>query len=689
MLSKFIPVALTAEYAGPVFRNTVVGVIVLLLLFAGAVALFGRRVVLLIRLMLKGKSENRFDRIPARIKSALVNAFGQRRVVSQFGGWTHFFIFWGFLVLMIKTAETLIRGVAMRFSLDFISPVPYAILITLQDIMGMVVIVVVFITAVRRYFFRPERLEWTAHAMFDAGLILSLILVLMVSMFLSDASEHLLWGEKNAYVPPFTGLAKAIIDGGSPGSLLALHEITWWVHVVVLLAFLVYIPYSKHLHILAAIPNCFFVNFAPRGELKKMDLEDEEAESFGAGSVTDFTWKQLLDGYACTECGRCTVACPAYLTDKPLNPKLVIRKLKEKLLESRDILLKPKSDSSGGESASEAEQKPLIGEGAIEDDELWSCTTCLACAQSCPVLIEHPRAIVDMRRYLVLMESRFPAEVTNVFKGMENNANPYQIGNDKRNDYLEGEEIKLLSDDPDVEILYWAGCANSYDPRNQKVAKSFIGLMKKAGVNFGMLGPEEKCCGETARRMGNEYLAQMLMQQNVEVFNKYKVKKIVTGCPHCFNTFKNEYAQFGANLEVYSHTEFLLELINDGRLRPVKEVKGTAMYHDSCYLGRYNDIYDAPREILAAIPGLELVEFDRNREHAFCCGCGGGRMWMEETLGTRINEARVKEGLEKNPDMMVVACPYCMTMFEDGIKALNAEERVKACDLSEILAQSL
>jgi Fe-S oxidoreductase len=691
MLSEYYSFFAGSAAPDPAFRNTTFGVIVLLAVFLFAVGLFFRRVALLIRLLLKGKPENRFDRIPARIESACVNAFGQKRVVSQFGGWTHFFIFWGFLVLMIKTAETLVRGVSRGFSLAFLSSVPYSILVTLQDFMGVVVLVAIIVTAVRRYFFRPARLERTGHVMFEAGIILVMIAVLMVTMFLADASEFRLWGEGEAYVPPATNLTVSMLGGASHSSLLTLHEITWWTHVVVLLAFLVYIPYSKHLHILAAIPNCFFKSLRPKGELQKMDLENEEAESFGCGKVEDFTWKQLLDGYSCTECGRCTIACPAYATEKPLNPKTIIRKVKEKMFKRKAVILKKKNAAAPALNAEgeKAENTSVIGPGAIEDDEVWACTTCLACANACPVFIEHPRAIVDIRRYLVLTEGRFPTEVTNAFKGMENNYNPFQIGNDKRIDYLKDEKVKLLSEDADVEILYFAGCANSFDPRNQKVSRSFIGLLKKAGVNFGMLGAEEMCCGETARRMGNEYLAQTLMQANVELFNNYKVKKIVTGCPHCFNTFKNEYPQFGGKYEVYNHSEFLAKLIEEGRLKPVKEVKGTVMYHDSCYLGRYNNLYEEPRKVLASIPGLRQVEFDRHKSDAFCCGCGGGRMWMEEKLGTRINEARVAEGLKKNPDIMAVACPYCMTMFEDGVKAKGAEERVKVFDLSELVARSV
>ena len=632
--------------------------------------------------------EPRLDNLVKRAGFLLKFFITPQRMFHDFwAGLAHGLIMCGFLMLFVLGA---VMDAINANIVHYIQGWIYLTQSLILEIGGAMVLVGIIIAVVRRYLVRPKHLEQSS----QAGLILLWLFVVIITGFgveglrlqATELVEHPDWA---AY--SFLGVACGKLFEGiglGNGAVLGTHLALWYIHMLISMGFIAYIGWSKLRHMFTSAANIFLQSTQPKGEIPEIK-DIEEVERWGVGKIEELTWKQLLDLDACTRCGRCEFHCPAFATDKPLSPKKVIGDLKaqmEKFLGGDKPAAKPDEETSANEE--EAREPALVG-GRIEDDVLWACTTCGACVEHCPVYVSALDKIVDMRRYLVLMESRFPTEVTNVFKGMENNANPYQIGNDKRIDYLEGEEVKLLSDDSDVEILYWAGCANSYDPRNQKVAKNFIGLMKKAGVNFGMLGTEEMCCGETARRMGNEYLAQTMVQQNIEIFNNYKVKKIVTGCPHCYNTFKNEYAQFGGNYEVLSHIEYLAELIAGGRLKPVKEVKGKVMYHDSCYLGRHNGIYDAPREILAAIPGLELVEFDRNREHAFCCGCGGGRMWMEETLGTRINEARVKEGLEKNPDMLVVACPYCMTMFEDGIKAHDAEERVKARDLSEILAQSL
>jgi Fe-S oxidoreductase len=433
--------------------------------------------------------------------------------------------------------------------------------------------------------------------------------------------------------------------------------------------------------------NIFLQSLGSRGEIREIP-DIEEQERWGNSKIEHFTWKQLLDLDACTRCGRCEANCPAHATEKPLSPKKIIGDLKCEMERLPSLPKPPKGEEEDFQDGRPA----LVGE-VVEDEANWACTTCLSCLEHCPVEISAADKIMDMRRHMVLMESRFPQEVQTVFEGMENNSNPYKMSNDSRLDFLKGvEDVKLFSDCPPderPELLYFAGCASSFDPRNQKVAIAFVQLLKKAGVDFAMLGPEEGCCGETGRRLGNEYLAQALMQTNVETFKNYGVKKIVTSCPHCFNTFKNEYHQFGAELETVSHVELLMQLIDEGRLKPTKEIPGRILYHDSCYLGRHNGVYDRPRDILYSIPGLRPAEFERNREHAFCCGCGGGRMWLEETVGERINEVRTDEALAEKPDMIGVACPYCMTMFTDGLKAKGASDRVRAVDLAELLLEAL
>ena len=634
-------------------------------------------------------SEPRLNHIIKRIGFVLKYFCLPQRMFQDFwAGFAHALILCGFLILFLFGAMMdAINANVVHYLQGWI----YLAQSFILETGGLMVIIGIIISAVRRYIVRPRHLEQSN----QAGLILLWLFVVIITGYgveglrlqATELTEHPDWAVYS-YLGMLCGNVFEAIGLGT-GVVLWSHKALWYIHMLISMGFIAYIGWSKLRHIFTGTANIFLQSMRPKGEIPEIK-DIEEAERWGVGKIEEFTWKQLLDLDACTKCGRCEFHCPAFATDKPLSPKKVIDDLRQQM---EKFLAGGRAAPASGEKENNSEEEkardPLLVGGRIEDDVLWACTTCGACVEHCPVFVSSMDKIVDMRRNLVLMESRFPAEITNVFKGFENNSNPYQIGNDKRIDFLEGEQVKLLSEDANAEVLYFVGCADSFDPRNQKVALAFIKLMKAAGVNFAMLGTEETCCGEAARRMGNEYLAQTLMQQSIETFNNYKVKKIVTSCPHCFNTFKNEYPQFGGNYEVLSHTQFIAQLIADGRLKPAKQISGKIMYHDSCYLGRHNNIYETPREILAVIPGLEVVEFERNRQNAFCCGCGGGRMWMEEDIGTRINEARVAEGLENNPDMMAVACPYCMTMIEDGLKAHNAEERVKVLDISEIIAQTI
>ncbi|MFH1335065.1 MAG: heterodisulfide reductase-related iron-sulfur binding cluster, partial [Candidatus Zixiibacteriota bacterium] len=458
-------------------------------------------------------------------------------------------------------------------------------------------------------------------------------------------------------------------------SLRTAHATIWWVHILLAFSFIGYVAYSRLIHLVTSPLNQFFRSFAPPGEIKPI-LDIENQETFGVTKLQDFTWKQLLDTDACTRCGRCQDNCPAYLSGKPLSPKKVIQDLKNHLYQSGKELKSP----------AKAQEEPVpIGGNVVTEDELWACTTCAACQEVCPVFIQVIDKVVDLRRYLVLMESKFSPEVKLFFKNMETNYNPWTIGFATRADWAKDLNLKSVAENKDVEYLLWVGCAGSFDERNKKVSRSLVALLQKAGVNFGILGSEEMCCGETARRMGNEYLAQILMQQNVELFNNYGIKKIVTLCPHCFNTFKNEYHQFGGNYQVYHHTEFLWSLYRQGRLKWKTGIEMTAAYHDSCYLGRHNNIYDAPRNLLGSIPDTIMVEMERNRERSFCCGAGGGRMWMEETLGKRINHLRIDQIAAADASVITTACPYCLTMLEDGLKEKGMETLMTVFDLSEIL----
>jgi Fe-S oxidoreductase len=459
-------------------------------------------------------------------------------------------------------------------------------------------------------------------------------------------------------------------------------------HIILVLGFMNYLPYSKHVHILTSVPNVFLSSLKPKGALTPIDLEAAGVEKFGASDVEDLTWKQLLDGFTCTECGRCSDACPANMTGKLLSPKKIMTDIRHRVAEKGPLLL----NGDKSDSVKAGELIPLdntLLHHYITSEELYACTTCMACMQECPVNNEHIPAIVELRRSLVLMVSDFPQEVQVVFKNLETNFSPWAFPASARADWAEGMNIPQMSQAQDAEILFWVGCAGAFDARYTKVTQAFATLMKKAGINFAILGTEEKCTGDSARRIGNEYLAQMLMKDNIATLNGYHVKKIVTTCPHCFNTLKNEYPQFGGNYEVVHHTEFLLHLIKEGKLKITKGEAAKLTFHDSCYLGRYNDIYDQPRKIFETIPDLQTAEMKRSKSKGFCCGAGGGRMWMEESADKRVNVKRTEEALALKPDIIGTACPFCMTMLEDGLKEKEATDVVKVRDLAEIVLASV
>jgi Fe-S oxidoreductase len=485
----------------------------------------------------------------------------------------------------------------------------------------------------------------------------------------------------SAAAAPISHFASRVMSGWRM-DLETANFIFSWGHHAIIFFFLLYIPFSKHIHILGAIPNVFFRNLGAMGTLSRMDFEDESAEKFGVSEVQDYTWKQLMDLYACTECGRCQVACPAYLTEKPLSPYGVIHHLRGHFMDRGRSLL-GRSEGGDGEKADGEGNGAGIIPAAVTEDEIWACTTCGACMQECPPFIEHVQKLVDLRRYLVLTESKFPSEMQQVFRNMEVNYNPWAMGYTQRADWTEGLDVPVAAEKQKFDYLYWVGCAGSFDDRGQAVSRAMVGLLKRAGVDFAILGVEEMCCGETARRMGNEYLAQTLIEGNIEVLKKYEFGTVITTCPHGYNTFKVEYPQFGYTVPVVHHTEFLLQLVREGRLKVTESLKARGAYHDSCYLGRYNDVLREPRELLGEVVG-GLAEFKRRERRSFCCGAGGGRMWMEETIGTRINEDRVEESLGLDIDHIFTACPFCMTMFEDGLKAKERDD-VKILDVAEVL----
>jgi Fe-S oxidoreductase/nitrate reductase gamma subunit len=645
-----------------------------------AILIFVFGLVKRIRLWKIGKPENRIDQLSRRICSVLSYGFLHKRILKEFyPGIMHLFIFWGFLLLLIGTLLIFFQEDFTRLIFDkvFIQGSFYLTFSFILDLFGLLAIIGVLLAAFRRYILKPDRLDNKA----EDAIVLSLIFVILVTGFFVE-------GLRIAVTRPgferysFVGWQVSKLFSSSVAaqtSLRTAHATVWWIHILLAFSFIGYVAYSRLIHLITSPLNQFFRSFAPQGEVKPIpDIENQE--TFGVSKLQDFTWKQLLDTDACTRCGRCQDNCPAYLSGKPLSPKKVIQDLKKHLHQSGTVL---KSDANTKE-----EPVPISG-NVITEDELWACTTCAACQEACPVFIQVIDKVVDLRRHLVLMESKFSPEVKLFFKNMETNYNPWTIGFATRADWAKDLNLKTLAENKEVEYLLWVGCAGSFDERNKKVSRSLVTLLQKGGVNFGILGVEEMCCGETARRMGNEYLAQILMQQNVELFNNYGIKKIITLCPHCFNTFKNEYHQFNGNYQVYHHTEFLWNLYREGKLKWKTGIEMTTAYHDSCYLGRHNQIYDAPRKLLSSISDTKVMEMERNRERSFCCGAGGGRMWMEEILGKRINHLRIDQIAAADAEVITTACPYCLTMLSDGIKEKDMETLMTAFDLAEILEKAI
>jgi len=535
---------------------------------------------------------------------------------------------------------------------------------------------------IRRYIIRPERLK--GEQTIEAMIILLSVLVHPITHIFEIATKialgHPPAGLGHTLLPPVSAWVSNLFTAGAGTESWYLGFL--WAHWVTVVIVLVIIPYTRYLHIIASIFNGILRN-RPRTVLKPIDLE--QAETLGTATIDQLTWKQNLDLYSCVVCGNCQELCPAYESGKKLNPKKVIQDLKKHLLKVGPELVAAKAS---GEAAPDNPNVPLA-ENVILLDEIWACTTCGACDEVCPVWVDHIDKIVDLRRNLVMEQASMPETAEGALRSIEDRGHPWRGTTLSRTDWAEGLDIKVLADDQDVDILFWVGCTEALEERSTKVAQSVAKLLKAAGINFGILGTEESCCGEPARRLGNEYLFQMQAEKNIEILKNYGVKRIVTACPHGYNILKNEYPQFGGNFEVIHHTELIAQLIKEDKLKLNKGLNEIVTYHDACYLGRYNNIYQPPRQIIKAVPGLDMVEMERNKRRAFCCGGGGGHMWLEEQEGNRINEMRTEQALETGVQTVITACPLCLQMFEDGIKAKAAEEQLKVMDIAELLAAQI
>jgi len=634
------------------------GLLVLFALIAFAYSM-GRR----IRVLLAGASEPRFDRIGARIGKTLEYAFVQLRMFRDFyAGMFHILLFAGFLVLTVRVISLVVEGIVPGFTL---LPGRAGQVYTLvKDVFEALVLVGLAMAVFRRAFARPKRLDLTA----DAWLILFLIGLLISADLVSEGAKVALRPDLASPWAPAVAVIAGLLAGGSAATLTALYAGGWWVHLVDVLFFGNYLPYSKHFHIIVAVPNIFFMKLDPMGKLGTPDLEN--SEHFGVSTVEQLSWKAMLDGYACTECGRCRVVCPTALTGKPLDPKIFIGRVRDAVYDATPQMLA--ATSGRGEPAGDVARQNLIG-GWVSEDTIWACTMCGFCTSACPVfIIPAVDKIAEMRRYLVLDRAEFPKEVQTAFRGMETNGNPWGMAAAARADWAKDLPVVTMAQaqGKQIDVLFWVGCAGSYEDRARKISRALVEILQAAGVSFAILGTEETCTGDSARRLGNEYLSQTLAQQNVETLNGYGVKKIVTNCPHCMNCLKNEYGDFGGRFDVVHGSQLVAELVAAGRVRLTSPISETITFHDPCYLGRYNGVYDAPRQILRSIPGLKLTELERSRENGLCCGAGGGRMWMEEKLGSRINQTRMREIADSGAGAVGVSCPFCMVMIG------NAKEEI-------------
>jgi len=632
-----------------------------------AVAIFVYGVYRHVRLWRAGGPEQRFDHLPQRAKLVAKHALGQARTLSQaYPGIMHAIMFWGFLALFMGTVlATIDYDITLPlWGYKLLKGRFYLFYETVLDLFGLFFVIGLGMAVWRRFVVRPARIDPTARF----ANVLALLFLINLSGFVIEgcrlAVTQVWWAP---WSPVGWALGRGMLAAGmSEGALRGTHLAVWLGHAALSLFFIAVIPYSYFVHLVTTPLNIFFSKLTPRGEIRKID-NIEEAESLGVSKLEEFSWKRRLDFSACVECGRCQAVCPASMAGTALSPKQIIVKLKRHMY---------------GQAPG-----PIHGE-LIKPDELWACTTCMACVEECPAFIDIVDTIIDLRRYLTLSEGGLPSTAPQSLQNMQRAGNPWGLPAGERLAWAEGLDVPLMEPGKEVEYLYWVGCSASYDKRNQAIARSVVAILKRAGVSFGVM-PQERCHGEVARRLGEEYLYQTVQAENIEAMNAYRFKKVITHCPHCFNTIKNEFPQFGGTYEVLHHSQVIDDLVQRGRIKPIKPLTTTVVFHDSCYLGRYNGIMDAPRRAAAAIPGLRVIDPPRARERGLCCGGGGGHMWMEVKSEKRVNVIRTEELLATGAQTVATACPFCLAMVDLGRKVVGAEERLAVKDVSELIAESL
>jgi len=664
-------------------------------------ALVGWRIAFLLRLLANGRpAPGRMKNLGAQIKAELTDVFGQRKLLKRPGpGLAHFFTFWGFIALIF----TIVEVYGDLFSQSFAIPLfgTSRALGFVEDFFAAAVLVAIIAFTAIRIYQNPARRSrksrfygsHTGAAWFTLFMIFLVIATLVLYRGAQIDTNDFPFGK--TWITFFSRAVSLAMAGAGHQTNVDIATAFILAQIAVLWGFFVFVLHSKHLHIFISEPNVLFSRrpkaLGPLHTTPDLDPEKMDEDTvFGTGLIGHLTWKQRLDLMSCTECGRCQDQCPAWATEKPLSPKLVIMDLRDHMFASAKDLL------SGHAGDGPVASKPLVPD-VIHDDVLWSCTTCGACVEQCPVDIEHLDHILDMRRYQVLMDARFPSEGGLMLRNIENQGDPWGLGSGQRLAWTEGLGFDVPVVDgtipDDVEYLFWVGCAGALDERARRTTQAIARLLHQAGINFAVLGPKESCTGDPARRLGNEYLYQTQAQTNIETLQSAGVKKIIASCPHCFNSISREYPALGGNFEVYHHTQVLSRLLSSGSLRPQSPVDKKITYHDPCYLGRHNEVYDEPRDVLGHVPGVKVEEMHRCRSRGFCCGAGGARMWLEEKIGTRINVNRTDEALGTGADVISTACPYCLIMLDDATKSRQAEgsarEEVRVMDVAQVLEQSL